>query len=155
MASHTIPLIKYGGRIPIHAALAPERDLLAVLYEDGRLSVWELQTRLGPGEGKVMNPRLISDDLKLHGQPLDMEHVLWRQISVRGIENGWDVYILGAGPSGDVVQCILVSPDGMDTRKMGLPQSGGRLSIGSSSIAVWWEGPSGEISSGKSFKLEF
>ena len=43
-------------RAPLHASFSPTNDTIAFLWENGLVQVWNLQTRLGPGPGKIMNP---------------------------------------------------------------------------------------------------
>ena len=43
-------------RTPLHASFSSTNDTIAFLWENGLAQVWNLQTRLGPGSGKIMNP---------------------------------------------------------------------------------------------------
>lgn len=40
----------------MHASFSSTNDTVAFLWEGGLVQVWNLQTRLGPGPGKIMNP---------------------------------------------------------------------------------------------------
>ncbi|KIM63897.1 hypothetical protein SCLCIDRAFT_1213692 [Scleroderma citrinum Foug A] len=61
---------------PIHISLSPSKDVLAAVWRHGHVAVWSLHTRIGPGNGKVMDPTLLwSTELEDKGK-------LWKQISV-------------------------------------------------------------------------
>ncbi|KAL4071351.1 IKI3 family-domain-containing protein [Scleroderma yunnanense] len=61
---------------PIHVSLSPSKDVLAVVWGNGNVAVWSLNTRIGPGTEKVMDPSL------LWSTELGVEGKLWKQISV-------------------------------------------------------------------------
>ncbi|KAF7350896.1 polymerase II transcription elongation factor [Mycena sanguinolenta] len=56
MSSYQLAQPAQSSSPPIHANLAPWSDTLVLLWESGYLEIWSLQTRLGPGRGKIMDP---------------------------------------------------------------------------------------------------
>jgi len=61
---------------PIHISLSPSKDVLAAVWRNGDVAVWSLHTRIGPGNGKVMDPTLLwSTELEDQGKS-------WKQVSV-------------------------------------------------------------------------
>lgn len=49
-------LVLPSARAPVHASFSMTNDTIAFLWESGLVQVWNLQTRLGPGPEKIMNP---------------------------------------------------------------------------------------------------
>jgi hypothetical protein len=52
-------------RTPLHASFSSTNDTVAFLWESGLVQVWDLQTRLGPGPGKIMNPTKVGEGIHL------------------------------------------------------------------------------------------
>ncbi|KAF8661467.1 hypothetical protein AX16_001304 [Volvariella volvacea WC 439] len=173
MSSAQLPLFiplgdeekKYGKarpwRMPIHSAFSNLDELLVVLWESGEFAVFDLETRLGPGPGKVMNPQWkwggnLWEVLSAEGD----EVFLPRQVVVLdGWTDGWqqDVVILGMGKEGDVV--LVVAPDdkidmfrkpGEEKKNLQLKSRGnapgrnGRL-VQANAGVIAWQGSSGEL----------
>lgn len=46
-------------RIPVHVSFAGDADIITILWESGHVETHLLNTRLGPGRGKVMQPVLL------------------------------------------------------------------------------------------------
>lgn len=67
---------------PVHISLSPLNDLLASVWQDGRISVWSLNTRIGPGKEKVMDPTLVWTAGLRDGEKF------WRQVSVSDMTGG-------------------------------------------------------------------
>ncbi|KAG9312244.1 IKI3 family-domain-containing protein [Chiua virens] len=63
-------------RTPVHISLSPCNDLLAAVWQNGRVSVWSLRTRIGPGKGKAMDPTLVWT------AGSGEKEKFWRQVSV-------------------------------------------------------------------------
>ncbi|KAA1476949.1 Elongator complex protein 1 [Dentipellis sp. KUC8613] len=70
MAAHTLtisppPIIATPSTVssralaPIHMSFSPVSDVLAILWESGKIDLWDLHTRLGPGRGKVIEPKMV------------------------------------------------------------------------------------------------
>lgn len=153
MASHTLPLQlpaelqpAYSKRtpVPVHAAFASTRDLLAVLWEPAVLQVFDLQTRLGPGRGKVMDPVLAWSG------PLPPKS--YRQVAFTAARGPEDirVAVLGSDPAGDAVDVVSVidisGKEVVQTTDVAFVAQNGRL-IPSKGIA--WEAPDGKIFEGQ------
>jgi elongator complex protein 1 len=147
MASHTLSLNTPEGSTPVHVALSSERDVLAVLYETGHISLWELRTRLGPGSGKVVDPNLVweGEIPNTSGRA----STSWRQITIKASGDDWKIAILGSASDGEIVKSIIIPPrEDYNEQEFILPSRNGRLVAGSENDTVWWEGSSGEINAG-------
>jgi elongator complex protein 1 len=132
--------------VPVHAALAAERDVLAVLWEDGRVGVWDLRTRLGPGRGKAVDPVMLwRGDLGGRSEDSGSGNGRWRQASVSVIGERWTVVLLGEGESGD--EAVRIDGDGVRKEYLTLPGKNGRL-VGGEAGEVWWQSTEGEIHNG-------
>lgn len=115
VSGHTI----ISNEVPIHAAFALTKDAMVVLYESGRMTLWDLQTRLGTGKGKVMDPRLLWD-----GQVAE-EAVAWRQATLSVVQEAetnegliCTVIVLGRGEQGrDAVAELHVRQGSVYNRK--------------------------------------
>lgn len=55
MASYSLHVGEFAGT-PVHVAFSPSRDQIAVLFQDRKIKIWDLRTRLGPGRGNVLDP---------------------------------------------------------------------------------------------------
>jgi elongator complex protein 1 len=147
MASHTLSLNTPEESTPVHVALSSELDVLVVLYETGRISLWELRTRLGPGSGKVVDPNLIWE-----GEiPNTLGRVFtsWRQITIKASGDAWKITILGSASNSEIVKTIIIPPrEDYDEQEFILPSRNGRLVAGSENDTIWWEESNGEISAG-------
>ncbi|KAJ2918056.1 hypothetical protein MD484_g2395, partial [Candolleomyces efflorescens] len=100
------PSSLYKAKNPVHVAFSADGDALACLWEDGLLQLWALNTRLGPGPGKVLNPSKIWE-----GKPSESEGAAWRHVSVHSDNSSgktWSLAVLGRVPSseGDVLGII-------------------------------------------------
>lgn len=56
-------------RTPVHMSFSPVSDVLAILWESGYVELWSLQTRLGPGPGKIMSPSRVFSGVVGEGYP--------------------------------------------------------------------------------------
>ncbi|KAG6846716.1 hypothetical protein H0H93_012298, partial [Arthromyces matolae] len=72
-------------RAPVHASFSADSDTLAVLWENGYVELWNLQTRLQGGRGKAMDPTNVwtgsVDNVKnarqIHWTSSSTLHILW------------------------------------------------------------------------------
>ncbi|KAI0326070.1 IkappaB kinase complex IKAP component [Cubamyces sp. BRFM 1775] len=129
--------------VPVHAAFAFTRDLLAVLWEHGVVQLYDLQTRLGPGRGKVMDPVLMSS------MPVSSAGSVrsFRQAVFATLGDDLRLAVLAtelAGDANDIVSVVDVSGSGQGVQaiEVGLPKHSGRLVL---SRLVVWEAPDGRL----------
>ncbi|KAL1945489.1 hypothetical protein VTO73DRAFT_2340 [Trametes versicolor] len=149
LASHTLalqlpptlqPTLPQRTPVPIHAAFSSARDLLAVLWEAGILQVYDLQTRLGPGRGKVVDPVLVWSG--------SLGPKSYRQVAfaANGADADFRLAVLGSDPGGDAVDVVSVldisGNEVVQTTDVAFVAHNGRL-MSSSNIA--WEAPDGEV----------
>ncbi|TFY59586.1 hypothetical protein EVJ58_g5682 [Rhodofomes roseus] len=141
--------------VPIHAAFGAEQDVLGVLWESGRVEVYDLHIRIGPGRGKVVSPeKLWAGDVKGVIEPNTSRS--YRQIVVLGASNVGNteeggksarLAVLGADTAAstpDVVRVATLTPDGLvDEFELELPSRNGRLL--SADDLVLWQAPLGDI----------
>lgn len=90
--------------IPIHASFSPEDDALAVLWETGHVEIWSLQTRLGPGRGKVVDPVQTWSGFIDESHPLQYRQIAARRSGSPGKSSA--VVVLGSTRAGDVIAII-------------------------------------------------
>ncbi|KAI6007771.1 pol II transcription elongation factor [Pisolithus orientalis] len=138
---------------PSHVSLSSINDILGAVWGDGRVIVWSLHTRIGPGTGKVMNPIL------LWTKDLGHEDVLWRQVQVSVLaadakERILQVAILGSTEqSPDLVNVheVRLSPTEEQARigetcwTAKLSGKDGRLMPDLESLSSFWQSREGEI----------
>jgi elongator complex protein 1 len=161
MSSHQLALPSADATYPstpVHAAFSPDKDLIAVLYEHGFFRLWDLRTRLGPGKGKVMDPRLVHEEsLK---DNMDTTAVSYRQIvflrrsgSTGTLEtkfDEWSIVILGTLADGQ--DEIILRDSAGSSKKAGMSVTpNGRLLDGPPLNCVFWQSASGEIHEGAAF----
>ncbi|KAJ8489069.1 hypothetical protein ONZ51_g3188 [Trametes cubensis] len=151
MASHTLslqlppelqPSQQKRTPVPVHAAFAFTQDLLAILWEHGVIQVYDLQTRLGPGRGKVMDPVLVcSRSLSSAGSVRS-----FRQAAFTTLGDELRLAVLAtelAGDANDIVSVADVGPSqDAQVTEIGLPKHSGRLVL---SRTVVWEAPDGRL----------
>ncbi|KAF7290054.1 polymerase II transcription elongation factor [Mycena chlorophos] len=118
MSSFQLSLNQTRG-VPVHLALSPLNETLALLWEDGHLELWDLHTRIKPGPGKIMDPTSVfsADVGGCHRQ------VVFPPRSDT-------VYLLGPGRHGhdrDVVTVVPTSDAKAGPRTIELPATNGRL----------------------------
>ena len=151
-STHSSPESLNGSlRTPIHASLCPSADVIAILWEHGRIELWDLRTRLGSGSSKVMDP------VKLWEYHLqDSLGDRLRQINLWATEYGdpseamWRVTVLGSSQDGRDILAVLDLKLGEmpRTRWLTLPKRNGRIST--SSEAIYWQACDGGIYHSKS-----
>ncbi|KAH0829047.1 hypothetical protein J3R83DRAFT_2503 [Lanmaoa asiatica] len=119
---------------PVHISLSSSNDLMASLWQNGRVSVWSLNTRIGPGKENMMDPVLVwRADLR------DGEK-FWRQVSVSDLTRGGKctvrVTLLGSESGYDHVTIHEISiadasddkPEREECFLVKMPGANGRLS---------------------------
>ncbi|KAH6910413.1 pol II transcription elongation factor [Coprinopsis sp. MPI-PUGE-AT-0042] len=89
----------YKTKVPIHVAFSRAGDGMALLWEDGYSQLWSLNTRLGPGPGKVMNPEMIWE-----GNLPSSSGAQWRQATLHQEEEAksWSIGVVGTLRSAEV-----------------------------------------------------
>ncbi|KAF9647728.1 Elongator complex protein 1 [Thelephora ganbajun] len=115
-------------RAPIHASFSPTNDTVAFLWESGLVQVWNLQTRLGPGSGKIMNPIKVGEGTISVG--------LARRVSVSTVADGKTTLAI-LGSRGNDVLAYAEAGDGIFEVKneVDLPGRGG--TIPDAAIYAW------------------
>ncbi|KAK7052844.1 putative elongator complex protein 1 [Paramarasmius palmivorus] len=136
LANVASPLEASTSRIPIHASFSAHTDTLGVLWEAGYVELWALNTRLGPGRSKVMEPKRT---FSLRVKPeLGLKY---RQIvlldSPSTSEMPLVVVLLGSGQSGpDSVVIAACNDDHGEIDTMPLSGRNGRL-FSDGQVLVW------------------
>lgn len=125
-------------KIPAHTAFAANNDLLVVLWEQGLVETWQLDTRLGPGRGKVMNPTQASHWV------LPTSNISYRQVVVL---KDTTMAFLGSSKTGlDVVLVVPPgkTPEGSDGySRIDMSERNGHLV--SSQDVITWQSRSGDL----------
>ncbi|KIY46095.1 IkappaB kinase complex, IKAP component [Fistulina hepatica ATCC 64428] len=139
MSSHELRLAV--ARTPAHLAFSPVSDLLAVLWENGCVELWDLHTRLENGRGKVIKPE------KLSSEALDGEDsaVRWRQVQLICNDASDVPRIVALGTNANGIDMLASSIRGTSVRHT-LPGGHGRLSASLSDIS--WQSQSGALYNG-------
>ncbi|KIJ66069.1 hypothetical protein HYDPIDRAFT_174791 [Hydnomerulius pinastri MD-312] len=145
---------------PAHISLSASGDLVAAVWEHGRVAVWSLHTRLGPGKEKVMDPSLIWT------ADLGTEHNFWRQVTVSVLDDDENrivrVVILGSAEGGvdqSDVRAIRFasasehSPTSEESWTVKMPGQNGRLVASYDYLTPFWQAPDGEIFEGLGTRL--
>lgn len=164
MSSHTLDLTDSAlhpvskpscAVVPIHAALSSEQDVFALLWEYGRVEIYDLHTRIGPGRGKALEPEKLwtgdighevkSDAVRSYTQVIVL---CGRNATIEGEHKGHvRIAILGAdiaNSTPDVACVVTIRPDRQtDAFEVELPSRNGRLL--SSGEQVVWQAPLGDI----------
>lgn len=87
----------YDVKNAVHVSFSEEQDTLSALWEDGHVQLWQLNTRIGPGPGKAINPTQVWE-----GRVSESTEVQWRQVSLHGPSEGrWYLMALGSTPTSD------------------------------------------------------
>lgn len=139
---------------PVHISLAPSSDHLAALWQNGRVSVWSLNTRIGSGKGKAMDPTLIWTT-GLLGEKF------WRQVSVPDLtkreKRTVSVVLLGSEGGSDHVMIYDIPVDDATNDKtergecflVKMPRANGRLTASYNDLLPVWQGLDGELYEGR------
>lgn len=144
---------KVQSRIPVHISFTAEKDVLVMLWETGYLKLTDLHTRLGPGQGRVMDPEELWTGFTLH-DPVSSRS--YRQVLAIADTSDSEVLQLAAlssessGNAQDVLSLVVFRSWNVQERcEVALPQRNGRLIP--SDRSLWWQAPDGEILSGAYF----
>ena len=141
--------------IPSHVAFGSEKDVFALLWESGRVEIYDLHTRIGPGRGKVMEPEKLWTGNVGHEVASDTT-LSFSQIVILGVGSAATaeerighirIAVLAADmakATPDVVRILTIRSDRqVDAFEVGLPSRNGRLL--SSNEQVIWQAPLGDI----------
>lgn len=145
--SHHLP---FQARTPVHISFS-EHDSLAILWESGYVEVWDLHTRFGPGQGKVMEPFKSWSGLVNEGI-----RGLWRQITIH--EDGFEVSqmlsVLGTVNASEV--CVVVNlKSGVKVREYQLQVETRNCRLVEGQISRVLQSQTGEIFTCKAFSFFF
>lgn len=143
MYSHQLPLSPIKSS-PIHASFSDSADTLALLWENGAVQVWNLNTRLGPGRGKVM------DSVKIWGGFInDLPSRTFRRVGISSSGDGKSsIVVLGSNSPGSDLVVIVGITDGNVSSKneIELPGRDGNLVEDS---PLTWQDSNGQLFNGK------
>ena len=127
---------------PVHLSFSSAQDILGVLWESGRIELWDLHTRLESGRGKVMAPILIWSG---QVEPSKRQITVTTSVALDSLAR---VTILGSGLYGrDMVEVVEILSD-LTTKHYTIlmPSQGGRL-VPSDGF-IYWEAVNGAIYQG-------
>lgn len=143
MASFTLHAGEQFGT-PIYTTFSPRKDYLAILCQTGKVKIWSLQTRLGAGKEKAINPQEICAlNLSQELGATDLRQIcLWEKNPTSET-----VYLALMGSSGSLdwlshVKVVGTSNFELESALM-LPGTNGRLI--SSSGELYWQSSEGSI----------
>ncbi|KAI5122330.1 hypothetical protein M0805_002497 [Coniferiporia weirii] len=144
MASCTLPMAVPGSaRPPIHVAFAQNADCLAVLGHFGRVSLWNLNTRMEFGRGKALVP-CETCAVNLGPSFLDCEP---RQLCVSKTSSSPDTFritCLASNSDDDVMTIVdIEEKTGQEPKTLVLPGRLGRLV--NADTGIYWQSQGGEI----------
>ncbi|KAG8220454.1 IKI3 family-domain-containing protein [Butyriboletus roseoflavus] len=138
-------------RTPVHISLSPSNDLLASVWQSGHVSVWSLNTRIGPGKEKAMDPMLVWTAGLHDGE------MFWRQVSVSDLTGGGKrtvrVTLLGSERGSDHVAVHEIpiadasddKPERDECFLVKMPGANGRLIASYVHLLPVWQDTNGEI----------
>jgi len=128
---------------PTHVTFSPENDAMGVLWEHGYIELWELNTRLVPGPGKIMNPSKVWSCVVG-----DKKSVRWRQLSIK-FDGTYIITALGTGLRDQYDTISTLSVKDGNENLFQLPFQNCRLLNGA--VDNIYQGPDGAIFQCKSF----
>ena len=115
-------------RTPLHASFSSTNDTVAFLWESGSVQVWNLQTRLRPGPGKIMDP------IKVGEGSISID--LARRVSVSAVTDGKITLAILGSRENDVLTYVEVGDGTFEVKnEVDLPGRGG--TIPDATIGVW------------------
>ncbi|KAJ6497417.1 pol II transcription elongation factor [Mycena sanguinolenta] len=137
MSSYQLAQPAQSSSPPIHANLAPWSDTLALLWGSGYLELWSLQTRLGPGPRKIMDPS------RTFAGVVGKNNLRPRQVVLSTPDS---VYLLGSSPAGhDLIIIADLGKDGtQDSTEVAMPSRNGRL-VQTEGMAQVWQSAAGGL----------
>jgi elongator complex protein 1 len=122
-------------RTPLHASFSSTNDTIAFLWENGLVRVWDLQTRLGPGPGKVMNPVKVGEGTVSVG--------LAKRVSVSAVvDRKVTLAILGSRENDALTYAEVGNGTFEPKNEVDLPGLGGTIPDAAIDI---WQGPTGQV----------
>ena len=127
-------------RAPLHASFSSTNDTVAFLWESGLVQVWDLQTRLGPGPGKVMNPTKVGEGSASIG--------LARRVSVSAVADGKVRLAILGSRENDVLVYAEVGGGEFEVKNE-VELSGGGGTIPDAAVDTWQD-PAGQVFEGSS-----
>jgi len=131
-----LPLV----RTPLHASFSSTNDTVAFLWESGLVQVWNLQTRLGPGPGKVMNPMKVGEGSVSVG--------LARRVGVSAVVGGKVTIAILGSRENDVLTYAQIGDGIFEVKnEVNLPARGGMIS---DAVADVWQDSAGQVFRGLS-----
>jgi elongator complex protein 1 len=143
-------LSKSASRIPIAYCFTANSDTLGILWEEGLVEIWKLNTRLGPGRGKALDPKGISS------WTVELEHIKdlrFRQIMLVDSESSpGSILVVIAGSSSSGNDTLMVSTfDGEKIHGTVSTELSSRntklLGLGLNDVVVW-QGVDGDVCQG-------
>ena len=121
-------LVLPSARTPVHASFSSIYDTVAFLWESGLVQVWNLQTRLGPGPGKIMKPVKVGEGTVSVG--------LARRVSVSTVIDGKVTLAVLGSRENDILTCAEVGDGKFEPKdEVDLPGRGG--TIPDTAMEVW------------------
>ncbi|KAJ3555021.1 hypothetical protein NM688_g2799 [Phlebia brevispora] len=138
---------KFQTRLPVQLSFTWGKDILVALWETGCLKLTDLHTRLGPGQGKVMDPQELWVGFASENSSISRNYRQALAISDAKVDDIWTVLALSsvnAESVQDVLSVVVLQSWEVQERfEIDLPQRNGRLIP--SDRQVWWQSPDGEI----------
>jgi elongator complex protein 1 len=134
---------------PIAISFSPSNDVMAVLWEVGRVEIWDLHTRLGPGRDNVMNPVKIWESLLINDRCQQCRQIkLWTTAQSQLCR----IAVLGSAQDGRDMLAVAEIEEGNLKRVdwTQLPKRDGRLVEIDDKIS--WQAYDGELFDGSSFQ---
>ncbi|KAI0076404.1 IkappaB kinase complex IKAP component [Panus rudis PR-1116 ss-1] len=134
--------------VPVHLSFSQKRDVLAILWESGYLELTDLQTRLGPGKGKIMDPQRLWSGGVVESNENNYEvsgrfHQVTQWISERDNEGGvLQIAVLGSSAT-DVVNILTIEEGNVKRLDVNLPERNGRLLHSDHTLS--WQSPKGQV----------
>lgn len=115
-------------RTPAHISFSTTNDTVALLWESGVVQVWYLQTRLGPGPGKIMNP------IKLGEGSISIG--LARRVGISAVVDGKATLAILGSKENNILTCVEVGDGVFDVKnQVDLDRRGG--TIADAGIGIW------------------
>lgn len=135
-------------RNPAYAAFSPVDDRLAVLWESGRLDIWDLRIRFSPGRGQAMAPTKI----KVWDAPADATLPRQMRQVVLGNRNASTDFVAMLGSEQGLQDILVVHELFAESERLftvRMPGRNGRLASSHDGVLVW-QAADGELFEGQS-----
>lgn len=115
-------------RAPLHASFSSTNDTVAFLWESGLVHVWDLQTRLGSGPGKIINPTKVGEGSVSVG--------LVRRVSISAVVDGKVTLAILGSRENDVLTYAEAGGGKFDVKNE-VDLSGGGGTIPDAAVDIW------------------